>query len=309
MLGDGILCTSSTGGTGTLTLSTQTGWPDPSEIWTGTRFGIYTIIEWTDATKSVPVQRESGVGTFDTSAGTLDRTKPMSTWVASGTTYLPNPGVGTAPTALNFGTTAANIDIMLTPCSMAQALSIPFVSAAVASVVTGLGLAQANITPSGNQALVHQQPSMFPFLWLGGGQVSQFSVYTTTTLTGGSPTLDCAVYEVGSNGLPGKRLVNFNQLSGIGTANTPYTSTALATPQPLPVDMYFCELLWLNGGGSGTCTVRGGIPWGAMPNGGYTTNASWFSSIGAASKTTLPDPSDTPTLQYNTGSVPVVWLK
>ena len=307
MLADGVLCTSTTGGTGALTCTAQTGWPDFAKVFTGTRFVKYVIVEWTSTAKIQPSMRECGIGSVVTSTGVLTRTKVQSTWDA--TNYYPNPGSSTAPTALNFGTNSALIDIMISECSMNEAIAVPFVASSLASVVTGLGLAQANVVGSGTQALVHQQISMFPILWLGGGRVSQFSIFTTTTLTGGSPTLDCAIYEVGSNALPGKRLVNFNQLSGIGTTNTPYTSSAIATPQPLPVGWYWAEILWLNGGASGTCTLRGGIPIAAMPNGGYTTNASWFSSIGVGSKTTLDDPSATPTLQYNTGSVPILWLK
>jgi len=307
MLGDGLLFTSSTGGTGALTCATQTGWPDPSKIWTGARFGRYTIVEWTSSGKTQPSLRESGIGSYDTSSGILTRTSPRSTW--DGTNYRPKAGTGTAPSALNFGTTAANIDIMFTPATGDMMQALPFVMGAVASVTDGLGIAPLNIFVNSSATFTSGVVQYTP-IWLPGGitQLSQFSVREVGAVTGGSPTLDCALFEIGSNGAAGKRLVSFTQ-QNIGAANTTYTSSALGTPEPFAGEWVWQGLLYVANGASGSPTFRGGVPMVGGPQGGLFANSTFNAAHTKGSQTSLTDPATAADGNLNAANHAIVYYK
>lgn len=286
--------TSSTGGTGTLTLTAQTGYPDIAAAITGTRLVSYAIAEYTSSAKTQLAQGETGIGSYVASTGVLTRTAIKSTW--DGSAYLPKFGTATAPTALNFGSTAANIDITVSPVTAQTLPGIPFYYGTVASVADGLGLTACNMQGSGTFSLSTGVVSYFQYLLIHNGPFSQFSVRSNgASVSGGSPTLDCSVYEIGSTGVPGKRLISFTQITAFaGGASSTYTSTALATPVALMPGWYYVGLLYTAGGGTGSPSIKGAASqWGCGPQGSLlsTTSASGTPLVTGS----LADPATTPT--------------
>jgi len=285
--------TSSTGGTGALTCTAQTGYPAVSDAITGARFVNYSIAEYTASAKVQLSKAETGIGSYVASTGVLTRTKILSTW--DGTDYRPLYGTATAPTALSFGSTSANIDITVSPIAGTTMPALPFVYGSVASVASGLGPTASNFSSAvGSSFLTSGNVYYLPYYLPISLFVASFTFREVTGLTGGSPTMDCAVYEISSDGTPGKRLVNFTQKTGIGTADTTYTSTALATPIFLPVGWYYVALLWLAAGASGSMAVRAstllnsgpqGMLWASNP----ANNPPWVTS-----QTALNDPATAP---------------
>jgi len=238
----------------------------------------------------------------------LTRTKVLSTW--DGTTYLPNPGSATAPTALNFGTTSANIDIVVSPMASGILPPMPFVYGSVASVSDGLGAAPINSTTHVNHNVTSGTVWYWPILIGSYGPFSQFTARTTLALTGGSPTLDFAIYEIASDGTPGNRLINFTQITEVGTANTTYTSTAIATPVMLVPGWYWAAALHLAAGASGTFQVRGTNIATGGPQGSYFANAAvWMGPKTLTGQTALNDPATAPSSHGNIASVPCFLLK
>lgn len=303
-----IRMTSTSGGTGTMTCTAQTGYPIVSEAFTGVRFIEYAIAEYTDSTKVTLSKAETGIGSYNTSTEVLTRTSVLSTW--DGTDYLPKYGTSTAPTALNFGTTSANIDIMIAPMAGGVMPPQSFIAGTVASVSDGTGHIPLNYQNIGANALTvtHQQVRYFPVLIGHTRMYSQFTVRQVGATTGGSPTADCAIYEFGSDGLPGKRLISFTQ-KAVGSANTTYTSTALATPIPLICGWYWAGFLWQNGGGSGG-TFRSGpiLGGGVAPLLTFSTNMSGVLTL--ASQSALNDPATAATaIADSTNAAPVITFK
>lgn len=304
MLADGIRLTSSTGGTGALTCSAQTGWASPANAFTGTRYIQYAIAEYSSGAKTQLVNLETGIGSYVTSTNVLTRTLVLSTW--NGTTYLPNPGSAAAPSALSFGTASANIDVTIAPIAGGQLPALPFLMAAAAGLSDGAGTSPLNMLPSGSATLGSGVVYYVPILWAMATPLSQFSFYciTGTTLSGGAPTMDCAVYEIGSDGKPGKRLIAFTRAAGIFAPSTLYISAALATPVALTPGWYYQGVLFQAGGATGVFKQASGLFLGTSPMGSYLGVPN---SIGVATQTALNDPATAPTAASSI--IPLVMMK
>lgn len=304
MRADFIRMTSSTGGTSTLTCSAQTGYPALSKAFTGTRLVDYTIAEYTSSAKTQLSKAETGVGSYNTSTEVLTRTKILSTW--DGTTYLPNPGSATAPTALSFGTTSANIDIMIGPTASTGQITIPFVMGSVASVASGLGLPPLNQTNGTTASFGTGTVFYWPVFIANGTPISKFTIRETTSLTGGTPTVEMAIYEVASDGSPGKRLIAFGTLTP-GTANTTYTSAPIATPVSLAPGWYWAAYLYVANGATGSLTLKTANILGCSPQGALMSNTTAsVGSLAIFSQTALSDPAAAPTAAANAADVPFV---
>lgn len=128
MFGDWLVATSTSGGTGTLTLTNITGWPNFNNMLGSSATVVvdYQIREWTDATHATPKNFEKGVGSLNLSTMVLTRSVVERSF--DGTTYLPKVGGGGAPTQLSFGTTAANIAVMCSLSSESFLDMMPFPS-------------------------------------------------------------------------------------------------------------------------------------------------------------------------------------
>jgi hypothetical protein len=303
--------TSSTGGTGALTCTAQTGYPIVSKAFTGTRIIEYSIAEFTDSSKSQLSKAETGIGTYNTATEVLTRTEVKTTW--DGTTYLPNPGSSTAPSALSFGTTAANIDIVVTPIVSTVLGGGSFVYGQVTSVSDGLGVGPGffSIT-SGTISLQASGTVLYtPWYVTTARRYSRAAVRCTSAATAGggaASTLNCALYEVGSNGAPGKQLINFGNLGRLTTANVTYQSAAVATPVFLVPGWYYVALLWIANSDTGTPAVRGCGPSVGAPSGVLFANAFPASFLTVGSQNVLNDPATAPTGRVSSGSDPLVVL-
>jgi len=251
-----VKMTSATGGTGALTCSAQTSYVTPAALYTGTRLLAYEIREWTDATKTVLAKWERGVGSYVTSTEVLTRTKILATW--NGTDYLPKFGTATAPTAISFGTTSANIDIIVSPLASPVLPPPPFKVTATGAT-NGVGLPPLNIGALSATNLSHTSGTVYyyPVLLQNNEPISNYEMRSASNLTGGSPTFDVAIYEWGSDGYPGKKLLQFTQLTGFQALGQ-YSPTALATPVPIPPGWYWAASLYIANSATGTMNVRSG---------------------------------------------------
>ncbi len=99
---------STTGGTGTLTISQGLGLALPALALEDDEEVSYAIVERTSSTDRTIVQAESGVGTVS-SVNVLTRVNPRVTWIASGPTYDQDSSVS----ALSFA--ASNVEIYIGP--------------------------------------------------------------------------------------------------------------------------------------------------------------------------------------------------
>ncbi len=307
-----IRATTSSGGTGTLTLTRQTGWALPSDAWTGTRLCEYTIIEWTDSTKTVPLQTESGIGSIVCSTLVLTRSKINQTWLPSGPTYLPLFGSSTAPSAINFGTTSANIDVVIGPTANGGPLRMPARMAALASVSGGNGIPPLNIISVANATASPGAGTTYyyPILIGHDGPFSQASMKVQAAVTGGTPTLSVAIYEIQPPGgtlpgAPGKKLIDFGSL-GTPTTTSLLQNSALSTPVDIGLGWFWMGVLYVANGATGSLTVAGGSGgWGPQ---GYL--AGTYYGAGASSiisQTALNDPATAPT-GATQGNFPMVFF-
>ena len=306
--------TSSTGGTGALTLTAQTGFPALSDAVTGTRLCSYAIAEYTNGAKTQLSQAETGIGSYVASTGVLTRTSIKTTWLASGPTYLPKFGTSTAPTAINFGSTASNIDVTISPIVSDTLSSIPFwATSSTANVSDGLGILPANMVGFTSITLATGTVYYHPIYIQNSAFFSQASVRVSTAATaaGGTPsTFSVSIYEIGTDSYPGKRLINFGSLGRLTSTNTTFTSSALSTPIGLPAGWYWQACLWVAGTDTGSPTIRGSSSiWMSMPHGGLLSSGTPIAPITLTSQTALNDPATTPNGNLGNNVYPGVWMK
>jgi hypothetical protein len=244
--------TSSTGGTGALTLSGVTGSPGYTDAFgtSGTRTVEYQALEYTDSTRAELVRAESGVGSIALSTGVLTRSLVTATWVASGASYLPKPGVATAPSALSFGTTAANIRIILAPVADG---ALPY-GHNTGNSEGVLPFFFTGTAGPGTNNLTHQEIRYWYYPWLHNRRpISVVTIRMGATYTGGSSSYNLGIYAVGTDGFPAEQLADFGNLGSIVSGNI--SSGALTNPiQPPTGGFYVAELAQFSGG-SGTPNI------------------------------------------------------
>lgn len=231
--GEGVVCGTSTTGTGTLTLAacpSPPGGVDPYAAFTvnaslGTSNSIpmtYTVMEYTDSTFATAKQMEKGVGALTLGASitatTLARTTPQSTATGMNTS-TPTYSTG-APTAISIGT-AANVLVFVG----ASATDLPAFSPYFESSVGDGGVPPdgAGVYQSGRGivSLTTLQDLYSIFRWSVPMLVKRATCYVNTSTTG-TTNLYSRIYEINSSGRPGKLLYDFGVT---GTANSSLNST------------------------------------------------------------------------------------
>lgn len=298
--------TSSTGGSGALTCTAQTGYPDIAKAITGTRFVNYTIAEYTSSAKTQLSKAEEGIASYVASTGVLTRTTVKGTW--DGTNYLPKFGTATAPTAISFGSTGANIDIIVAPTVSSSRSTAPAILGTNASVSDGYGSPPLNMLGLLATSLSATSGTVYYF----PVELALAKMYSTVAFrqmaatTGGSPTVDIALYDVDlTTGFPGKQLLAFTQ-KAVGSVSD-YQTTAVATPIPLESDWYWCAFLYQSGGSSGAATFKTAYNLAGGPRGSLLSASSGsFGMITLASQTVLNDPASTPTNNPNLAYIPAL---
>lgn len=231
---DNVICGTSSTGTGTLTLAACPGPPGGLDFdkWlkaTGFNFVStnavlvsYTIIEYTDATFATAKQTEKGIGTLtlgaSITAATLARTTVQS--IVTGLNATPAPTFS-APTAITIGT-AANTLVFVG----ASAMDVPACSPYVFSF-DGKGAGPACDGGNGNgnvqstATFTSGNDLYWAFKWEVPGLIKQATLSTQSVTFTGSPTVSAyfRIYQIGTDGKPGKLLYDFGQV-GTSTAFT-----------------------------------------------------------------------------------------
>lgn len=292
-----------TGGTGTLTLAHVTGGGDPYLAWGGTmptgfsatHIVPYKIIEYTgDITTGyfTPKNVESGFGTLTIGASvgatTLARTTVQDTYV-EGTGYA-------FGTALSIGATAANVRIFLGPGVADNAQVNPYFESSLGDASGVMPHFQQGA--AGTFAVNNNQDVYVAFDWRIPMLVKKATVRVTTAYTGGTPVSNAGfrIYEFGSNGRPGRLLIDLGLL---GTSNaslnaTGLVSTAVATTGLyLTPGEYIANLFTSFSGGTSSPAVGGNAASAiSSPRFGTSSLSAFPYTTAGSGSLTAPDPAN-----------------
>jgi hypothetical protein len=234
MYADAIRCTSSTGGSSTVTLSSVTGFPQPSDVFgtSGTRLVNYTISEYTDSTFSTLSKFERGVGSLVLSTGVLTRSVIGATWTSGGSYNVANP------TALSFGSTAANIQILLTATANTQRPAQPSIQNAFGDTrwqpINTRCQADSN---AGALTLTNGTEYLIPIEFSFARPITSIGVEVTTAAAGSARV---ALYEWDTDGLGGNLITEFTSAAQIDLSTTTgVKSVTPASPIWIPPGWYY----------------------------------------------------------------------
>jgi hypothetical protein len=278
MLGNGIKQTSSSSGTGALTVAAVTGSVALTQAFAVGQPISYSIYTGGD---SAPVFREAGIG-YLSAADTLVRAKVSATF--DGTTYNPNN-----PTATDFG--GASIAIICTPHAGTVESMLPTVdktSSAVARFITSAGRTMNSTTVAPTTLRIFYAP----FLLKTGAAVT--SLMTNVTTAGAAGTVvRLGVYSCNENGYMGSLLASTGD---IDVSSTGQKAGSLTTPVFLPAGWYYVAYVasaavTVTALTTGVSNVLGGNPLGlnsanAMIDMRYETAASAVLPATASQSTT-----------------------
>lgn len=216
MLANWVKCTTTTSGTGDLTLSPVTGFPTFGDVFSVGQVVVYSILN----SEGQPV--EEGIGCYS-AANTLTRTYVCGTY--TGGVYD-----NTAPSAISLSGTytiiASNVRGMaptlpqIDTGAPARYYSTPshYLSAQVRAVTAGDLYA-------------------IPMLFNAGRPIDAFAVEVTTL--GASAVARCGLYSVGANGLPAKLLVESADID----CSTTGVKVATFAPVSVPPGWYYTLLV------------------------------------------------------------------
>lgn len=267
--GENVACGTTTTGTGTLTLAATpaaVGALNFDLYLKGAGFVSgnavllpYTIIEYTDSTFATPSQLEKGIGTVTLGAAianaTLARTTPQVTQV--GTTYDDS-----APAAITIGT-AANTLIFIGASAADVPAFPPYFEGSLGDAKGATPLSASN---NGANLLMASGDTGKDFYWLifWGVPILVKRATLRTGTTGysgttGSPvsTAFFRIYQIASNGRPGKLLIDLGALGGANPLNAAATNISTALHGSgifLPPGMYWANFYGTWTGATGTVT-------------------------------------------------------
>ncbi|PZO17638.1 MAG: hypothetical protein DCF26_09425 [Burkholderiales bacterium] len=247
---------SSTGGTGNLTLAAANGLALPALAFVADQAIEYSIVEYTDATLATIAKAESGFGTIS-SGNVLTRSAPRTKW--DGTTYTQ-----AAVTALSFG--SSNVRVYVSPIaeggptSFAKRIDIS-ANYGVNGYVIGANVSTP--TDLGPAALTANRQHMTPLKLEAGFPFTQIGCEVTTAAA--SSTVHVAIASIDpTTGMPGRILAAANSLA---SATTGIKMGSIAS-RLFPPGWY-----WQLFSTDGAVSVRGSegflpSPMGAMSGGG-----------------------------------------
>lgn len=291
MPGSLIEMSSATGGTGALTLAAVTGRVTFAMVLgsSGSRIVAYEIIEWSDSTFSAITRAEGGYGSIALATGILTRSKVLWTWDQT------NGFLYAAPGALTFGT--ANVRVFVGTMAERQLMVTPLV--AVTGTQVGTLGGQPGNQGSGDStfALVNGQEVYVPYLLEHAGQTDQAGVNVTT---GATASLKLGIYELGTDGLPGRRLVDLSA-APLNLATTGDKTVAMSAY--LPPGWYYVGLL-----ASGAATLVGTATAYPSPAGTVTGTAILCLTRTGSYATGLPADATSISLTANTTAAPNLFL-
>jgi hypothetical protein len=268
--GDSAICGTTTTGTGTLTLAacpTPPGGIDFDVLCRAMGFGnnsaniiSYTIIEYTNNTFATARQHEKGVGilTLGSSAGIANCTLARTTKQSSATSLDSQPATQTfAPSGgITIGN-AANTLVFIGPSAMDIPAWSPYYDTGYAVGAVGTHTSNSGQTLVGGSGAHHYNAfewripmlakSCYTFIW---------SPSTGTT------NAWAAIYAIGTNGRPGKLLIDFGLLGTAGASlNTGFTNIGSAVHSTgffmMPGEYFFNFRFTISGGTVGSFGVIG----------------------------------------------------
>lgn len=286
MIADAVRCThNGTGGAGTLTLASVTGYPQPTDVWgtSGTRFIEYEICEYTDSTFATLSKYERGIGSLVLSTNVLTRTQILATWTSGGSYNQINA------TALTFGNTAANIQILTGASTATQKMALPSTFSVTSSNSDGWQPFNTRMTYDtnvGTYTVTNGQREYIPVEFVYGRPISQVAVDVTSASA--STNLRMSLYEMDvSTGGPANLITEFTSATQITTTSTGYRSVTMGSPVSIPPGFYYIMVQADNSTVIlRTCTVHGNQML-STSSGGARDILQWFKSAtyGAAPST------------------------
>ncbi len=239
MILDGVRCThNGTGGSGTLTLAAVTGFPQPTSAYgsSGTRLIRYVIAEYTDSTFATLSKLEWGIGSLVLSTNVLTRTTVLGSWTSGGSYNNGNP------TALSFGNTAANIQILVGAGGSTQKLGTPGLWNFGGDIWRPFNTRITYDSNVGAYTLTANQMLWIPVEFIHGGPISQVAV--SVAVLHAASALRVGLYEWDPvNGGPLNLINEFTSASQIAPTSTGWRSVTMGTPIWVPPGFYWIGLL------------------------------------------------------------------
>lgn len=230
MLGNGIQCTTTTTGTGPITVAALANTPQPSDV-----LGDAAVVPYYLVDGSTPPQKEWGLATWSASGGSFARTFIAQTEINSVSTSAPNA------TAVNLAGTST---FSVTPIAGTQ---VPGRRATVASgMVTGNPQLAAAFpdgyqVPQGGTAAANRI-YLSEYIHKSPRAIKAFRAYSGSA----SGNINFALYKLNIDGTIGKQICT----TGSKPVVSGLTSYALAAPIWLPPDAYVCVVQVDNGSAS-----------------------------------------------------------
>jgi hypothetical protein len=210
------------GGSGDLTLTAVTNEPGLQDA-----FSASSIDKWVRYSIKGAIKRESGFGKLHNTTGTytLIRTIPQMTW--SGSVYD-----STTPTALDF--TGETVDVYCAPSAGGVKAAMPY---ELTRLPSGGIRGRACLPGQGGgivaSTIVTAYRYFFPLVWDTPGSIDRLSFHCSAN---SAANFRAALYEIDTNGGPGRMAIDFGQtaISGTGVKH----STALGAPVFVPSGEY-----------------------------------------------------------------------
>lgn len=278
MLANWARATTTTTGTGNLTLSGVSGFPTPNDVYATNLWFYYSIL---DDSTGAPL--ECGIGYLSAST-TLVRQKVLATFASS--VYD-----DTSPSAVSLA--SGTKLVVLSPLQHSLDVNIPWVDTAVGTnnkAINNGAIAVGLSGSNGYQFNGADRIECFPWKHTYGGEVNSFKIHVSTSDSGKIARV--GLYEINTNGTPGDLIVEGSSTFDL-SSNGMKTSTF--TARVIPPGWYFIAILSDTGTaqivGSGSNTASSvfihGTAWGMTDSNPGV--AAWKASVTGVA-TGMPNP-------------------
>ncbi len=318
--------------TGTLTLAAPPFPPGDGNFYTyltSTGYGFvngnavllpYRIVEYTDTTFSQPKQIEKGWGTFTLGANLAATTMARTTIQYTETALTTSPAYawGANASAITIGT-AANTLVFIGPVDADIDVPTPYYEGTL-TATTNMGFFATKTISIGSSLVMSTEGTGSDIYWVINPArlilAKRATLEVTTQYSGGTPVSSAyfRIYAIGTDGRPGKLLIDFGAIGGANPLNTIaiIQTAAHATGYFLsPGEKYFANFVSTFTGGTTGPTMRA------------YSNAFSTGSLGSQSSSLVPttltkatggnstasDPANVSSYGRATGSqCPMLWL-
>jgi len=303
--GDSAICGTTTTGTGTLSLAacpTPPGGIDLDVLArmfgvgnSGTSIISYTIIEYTDATFVTAKAHEKGFGvlTLGASAGVANCTLARTTKQSSATSLNAQPAtMSLAPTGISIGT-AANTLVFIGPSTMDMPAYLPYYDGTGGTVgcIPPVGTMSQNT----GQNLATDKHHYNAFEWRIPMLVKRCNTMVWSAY-GGTSNVYTALYAIGTDGRPGRLLIDFGLHGPANASLASGFATIASVLHPtgfflMPGEYYF-NYRWTGSGATPAGNHQVWSPGSGLPlqSGRMGSAGGYFFPVGTADGTMTPAP-------------------